>query len=118
MSEPTLEDARWELLELRGQAIDTEATPYLEMNPAKGSAYGFGGCNRFFGSYEASDGAIRFGNLGATRMACPEGMEQEQELFRALGSTTRYAIEGSELLLFAGDTQVARFLGREKPREP
>ena len=56
--------------------------------------------------------------MGATRMACPEGMEQEQELFRAIDATTRYEIHGSKLLLFADDTLVARFEARDKPDEP
>ena len=48
-------------------------------------------------------------------MACPEGMKQEQELFRALDATTRYEIHGSKLLLFAHDVLVARFEARAKP---
>ena len=45
-------------------------------------------------------------------MACPEGMDQEQELFTALSSTTRYEIHGSKLLLFADKALVARFEAR------
>jgi copper homeostasis protein (lipoprotein) len=50
--------------------------------------------------------------MGATRMACPEGMDQEQELFTALGSTTRYEIHGSKLMLFAKEALVARLEAR------
>jgi copper homeostasis protein (lipoprotein) len=121
MSKVTLENTRWELLELNATtitvAVDDKA-PYLELNPKKASAYGFGGCNRFFGSYKATERTLEFGAMGATRMACPEGMQQEQELFRALDSTTRYEIHGSKLLLFSGDSPVARFEARDKPAEP
>ena len=53
--------------------------------------------------------ALTFGAMGATRMACPEGMDQEQELFTVLGSITRYEIHGSKLMLFADKALVARF---------
>ena len=118
MKDVELEDTYWALLELNGKPITVRANdkaPYLELNSEKGSAYGFGGCNRFFGSYEATDRSLKFGAMGATRMACPEGIHQEQELFTVLGSTTRYEIHGSKLLLFADKALVARFEARERP---
>ncbi|UCH30397.1 MAG: META domain-containing protein [Myxococcales bacterium] len=118
MKEVKLEDTYWALLELNGKPITVTVNakaPYLELNSKKASAYGFGGCNRFFGSYEATERSLKFGALGATRMACPEGMDQEQELFTALASTTRYEIHGSKLLLFADKTLVARFEARARP---
>jgi len=108
----SLEDTYWALLELDGATIvptPSDEAPYLELNSNKASAYGFGGCNRFFGSYQASGRSLTFGDLGATRMACPEGMDQEQRFFAALASTTRYEIHGSKLLLLADDKVVARF---------
>ena len=118
MKEVKLEDTYWALLELNGKPITVNVNdnaPYLELNSKKSSAFGFGGCNRFFGSYEATDGSLKLGALGATRMACPDGMDQEQALFTALDATTRYEIHESELLLFADKTLVARFEAREKP---
>ena len=112
MKPATLEDTRWALLELNGKTITVtvnDKAPFLEMSSAKASAYGFGGCNRFFGSYEVSGKSLRFGAMGATRMACPEGMDQEQDLFTALEATTRYEIHGSKLLLYADETLLARF---------
>jgi copper homeostasis protein (lipoprotein) len=112
----TLEDTTWALLELKGKTITVKVNdkaPYLELNSKKASAYGFGGCNRFFGSYESSGHALTFGAMGATRMACPEGMDEEQELFTLLGSITRYEIHGSKLMLFADKALVARFEARQ-----
>ena len=111
-----LDGVKWGLLELYGAPIEVadEATaPYLELNASKKSAYGFGGCNRFFGAYEVKKHqAITFSAIGATRMACPVGSNQEQTFFNALTETTRYAIHGSKLLLYAGDKVVARFEAR------
>jgi hypothetical protein len=45
-------------------------------------------------------------------------MGQEQALFTALDSTTRYEIHGSELLLFADDRLVARVEARWRPEYP
>ena len=115
MTKVALENMRWGLLELEGKTITVtvkDRAPYLELNPSKASAYGFGGCNRFFGSYETSGQSLTLGALGSTRMACPEGMDQEQELFTVLGTITRYEIHGSKLMLFAGQELVARFEAR------
>lgn len=118
MKEVKLEDTHWALLELNGKTIVVAANdkaPFLELNSKKASAFGFGGCNRFFGTYEATGRSLKLGALGATRMACPEGMDQEQELFTALAATTRYEIHGSKLLLFADETLLARFEARTRP---
>jgi heat shock protein HslJ len=115
MEPVTLEDTQWALLELNGKTITVKVNdkaPYLELNSKKASAYGFGGCNRFFGSYETSGHSLTLGAMGATRMACPEGMDQEQELFTVLGATTRYEIHGAKLMLFADKKLVARFEAR------
>jgi copper homeostasis protein (lipoprotein) len=111
----TLEGTHWALLELNGKIIPVAAgkeTPFLELNAKKASAYGFAGCNRFFGSYQTSESSLTFSAMGATRMACPEGMDREQELLTALAATTRYEIQRSKLLLFAGETRVAGFEAR------
>ena len=118
MSKVNLENTHWELLELRGKTINVvvkDKAPYLELNPSKASAYGFGGCNRFFSSYQATERSLSFSAIGATRMACPEGMDQEQAFFRALDATRRDEVHGSKLLLFSDDGLVARFEARDQP---
>ena len=115
MGAVTLEDTKWALLELKGKTITVEVNdnaPYLELNSKKASAYGFGGCNRFFGTYQTSGQSLTLGAMGATRMACPEGMDQEQELFTVLGTVTHFEIHGSKLMLFAEQNVVARFEAR------
>ncbi len=115
MGPVTLEDTTWALLELNGNTIRVEVNdkaPYLELNSKKASAYGFGGCNRFFGTYQTSGQSLTLGAMGATRMACPEGMDQEQELFTVLGAVTRYEIHGAKLMLFADKKLLARFEAR------
>lgn len=49
---------------------------------------GFSGCNRFFGSYSYVGGALIFGPLVTTRMACPpDQMETERKVLNLLEAT-------------------------------
>lgn len=43
----------------------------------------FAGCKRFMGTYELKEGQLQFRPLASTRMACMEGMEQEQRFLDA-----------------------------------
>jgi hypothetical protein len=55
--------------------------------------HGFGGCNRFFGSYvPGPDGSLTVPSpIGATRMACPPPIDEvESALFQALESAESY----------------------------
>jgi len=63
---------------------------------------GNGGCNRFFGAYEAQpDGTIGIGPLASTKMACPdEIMQKEAGFVRALEAAASYNRETGQLTLF------------------
>ncbi|MEZ0335234.1 MAG: META domain-containing protein, partial [Gemmatimonadales bacterium] len=70
--------------------------------PESGKVAGRGSCNRFFGSVEISGESIKLGQLGSTRMACPEAvMNQESRYFQALEAAERYTRNGDELLVYA-----------------
>ena len=80
------------------------ATPTLEFTdeaePTGSRVFsGSGGCNRLRGSYDAgTTGRISFGSTASTEMACPEPVMQiEQRVVAALGSATRYDVEGDRL---------------------
>jgi copper homeostasis protein (lipoprotein) len=71
---------------------------------------GSGGCNRMTGSFELNGDRLRFGRMAATMMSCPDGMDQEKRLLKALEHVERYRIRGSHLeLLDATDAVSARF---------
>ena len=64
-----------------------------------GGVSGFGGCNRYFGDAEIDGDKIRFGALGATRMACPAAvMDQESRFLAALELVRRWRVEPTGLL--------------------
>jgi heat shock protein HslJ len=117
----TLADRHWSL-EAFG-AGDTRVPPLegteITMSfTGDGQANGTGGCNRYFGSFETGEaGALSFGPLGSTRMACPtEIMDQETAFHRALEDTSRYEIDRDRLTLFSGDdTGILTFVEHPAP---
>lgn len=72
---------------------------------------GYSGCNRFFADVHIDGSEMRFGPLGATRMACAEpSMATERALFGALERTRRWRLANQELsLLDAQGAEIARF---------
>jgi heat shock protein HslJ len=74
-------------------------------------ASGFAGCNRWFASVGRTDQAMSFGDVGLTRMMCPEAqMAVETNFTAALGDTEGVRVEGDVLVLYdIGGSDTARF---------
>lgn len=107
-----LENTYWKLQELDGQAVTTpegQREAHMILQPAETRVSGNAGCNNFFGGYELEGETLRFGQTGATMMACPDGMETEQAFLAILDKVDRYAVEGAILRLYQGDTLLATF---------
>ncbi len=105
----SLTDTYWKLTELDGQPASLGARGrelHLVMNGQESGVRGFSGCNQFTGSYERDDARLRFGPLVATRMACIDGMDQEQRFLAALASAMRFTISGDGLALYSGDERL------------
>ena len=101
----------WRLSELGGKTVTApEGAREVHMVMASGDpgVKGFAGCNSFFGQFETAGDALSFSAMGSTMMACPEGMDIEQNFFTALGATTRYRISGLFLELYADNQLLAR----------
>ncbi|MDG6249693.1 META domain-containing protein [Methanocalculus sp.] len=79
---------------------------------------GSAGCNRYFGSFEATGDGIAIGAIGSTKMYCGEAgvMEQEQQYLATLGEVSSYEI-GSETLTFFDEEGNARLVFHPKPNE-
>jgi heat shock protein HslJ len=90
----------WQLEDLGGAGVIDNSMTTLEFTEA-GRVAGRGGCNRFFGGVEIAGESIKFGQMGATRMACAEAlMNQDDRYFKALESAERYTRNGDELLVY------------------
>ncbi len=62
------------------------------------------------GGFELDGDKLRLSRIVATRMACPDGMEQEQLFLKSLGDVEHYRIIGSQLeLLDRSGEVIARF---------
>jgi heat shock protein HslJ len=100
-----LEGTRWRIdgLAIGGDAVSsTIAGADADVTLDAGSFSGTTGCNRMTGGYEtsgdASEGAISFGAVATTKMACePDVAEQEATIIAAIEATTSYRIEGSTM---------------------
>ena len=97
------------------QVLGTPAAPGVTATlliAEDGKVSGNAGCNGFFGSAIIDNDAISFGNLGTTRIACPEpAMGQEDRMLQALDSTRGYRLDSENLVLLdAEGIPVLRFV--------
>lgn len=70
----------------------------------EGTVDGFAGCNRFFGSFIATDQTLEVGPLGSTRMACADAdMKLENDFIADIHSARTYHIAGRQLILTSDD---------------
>lgn len=118
LSAATLSDTDWQLVDVGGapaRAQPGERTAYLVL--LDGLLTGGSGCNKLMGSYVSDrPGAVRFGPVASTRMACAEAMQaQETALLNAFAHASAYRIEGRTLTLLHGDRVLARFFARALP---
>ena len=108
--------SEWRLQELGGQVAMAQPAATLAF-PQPGQVAGHGSCNRFFGTVEIDRDRIRFGPIGATKMACMGGAsQQEMRYLGALQKAQRYEVkDGSLLIHVEGMDQPLRF-SRSAPR--
>lgn len=102
-----LADTEWRRVD------DEDANPHgatisFEAQRASGNT----GCNRWFASVTQDGEALRFGDVGTTRMACGAGVQTATEQsFLAVLAATRYAHYDREALVLLDENQqqIARF---------
>jgi copper homeostasis protein (lipoprotein) len=111
-------DVHWSLTVLNGGSVGAGMSgatrdASLTLHSKDQRVSGSGGCNRLVGSYTHDGGALRFGQMAGTMMACPEGMETEKEFLETLPRVTGWRIADAHLeLLDAGGAVLARFEAR------
>jgi len=97
---PKLAGTSWRLVDLSGTPALAEPQATISF-PEEGRVAGGASCNRFFGSATITGDAIALGSLGATKMACPGPiMDQEKRYLEALGNATRFSIAGTTLTIW------------------
>ena len=106
------------LVELNGAAYDAKSTfepitfMFTETAVADGiyKINGHSGCNQFFGQYKASNGTIKFLEVGMTRRMCDEESNQiEMQISTILETANAYKAEKGKVTLYNGKTPLAVF---------
>ena len=92
----------WQLTQLAGRTIRPAEGGFTVTFLAEGDRLaGIGACNRLAATHPPDDSrAPHRGPVAATRMACPEGSDEEA-FIEALEATTHYDMDGPLLLLLA-----------------
>lgn len=107
----------WLAEDIDGRGVLDFAQTTLQLETGE-RVSGNGGCNRYFGEAELDGPALRFGPLGATRMACPQAvMDQEQRFFAALDATRAWRIDELTGLLFFIDADAKDVLRFSRLRQ-
>jgi len=82
---------------------ETEVTIELKDGQSSGS----GGCNKYFGAYEADGSSLTFGVMGSTMMAClPPVSDQEIQYLSALSTAASYEIVDGKLQMASGEGEI------------
>ena len=96
----SLAGSEWLLEDLGGSGVIDNIQATLAF-PELDKVSGNGSCNRFFGPARINRNVIHIGPLGATRMACPQAvMNQETRYLKALQAADRFTWQDPYLLLY------------------
>ena len=88
----------WNIVEVNGEKVSAENAPFLGFDKDGHRLYGNAGCNRLMGSFELDTlnaGKVKFGQVAATRMMCPD-MTTEKNVLSALAQVKGYKKAGKE----------------------
>ena len=103
------ENKQWTLIEIIGVPVQTSGSvqdAHLVFDADDQQITGSGSCNRIFGPYEiGKKNTLKFGEIGATRMACPN-TAFENKFLETLKSVRYYQQAGGQLLLKNGEKKV------------
>ncbi|MGR8946561.1 MAG: META domain-containing protein [Gammaproteobacteria bacterium] len=115
-SEPGLENMYWRAASVDGEKLDlaTEQIPHIAFHKEENRVAGFGGCNRFFATYQQQDATLRISVMGGGRAQCPELDNLESKFLGALQSTQQFSISNNTLLLMNGNDTLIEFVGVER----
>jgi heat shock protein HslJ len=108
---PQLAGTTWRAETIMGRPVVESSVATITFEP-DGRVHGGSGCNRYFGTSTVDGDRVSFGAMGATKMACPEPlMDQETRFFRALESAERWTIDDQGMLVMhsAGADEPSRF---------
>jgi len=110
-------ESEWGLISIvaknSAQALvpDKNNIPTLEVS-SKGTIHGTTGCNSFEGEVAITGYSLKFGNIIATHVKCPN-IDIENALYNSLDSIDNYTVERGHLLLKKGNKVFATFMSMD-----
>lgn len=108
-----LHNTYWKLVTLQGKPVSTydqQREAHIVFAADGDRLSGSSGCNRMMGGFEHKEDQLKMTQVGGTRMACAQGMEQETEFLKTLLVVVKYRIQGDHLdMLDANGEVVAGF---------
>ena len=115
-AEQTLEHMYWRTTSIGEEEVSAppQQIPHVAFHAEESRVAGFGGCNRFFASYEQNDEKIKISIMGGGRARCPELGTLEQDFMRALQLSERFKRDGDKLILMQGEKKLIEFVGIEQ----
>lgn len=103
------QDRTWRLVRLGDRPVNVSPgprEPHLRFESTSSRVQGATGCNTVAGGYTVDGETLTFQPLIATRMHCPDTMEIEQGLLKALGATRSWRIAKGRMELLGEQNQV------------
>jgi len=99
----------WIVQSLEGTGVKKGGSlPRLELMPSEGRMIGFTGCNDLNSRLKVAALRIAFTDISFTEKYCEGVMDTESTFIRVLERTDRYEVRNLELILFAGEVEMAR----------
>ncbi|MCD7962598.1 MAG: META domain-containing protein [Rikenellaceae bacterium] len=108
-----LTDGEWRLESMHAQDetfVRMDKNPSIIFSDTSNMVYGYGGCNRYFGTYQKHSGnKISISTLGSTLAMCAD-IDTEDMFLHILSNAASYKIKGDELVLYdTVDKKIANF---------
>lgn len=96
----SLDNQEFKLVELNGTALESEEENPCMISFQDNRVNATVGCNSIFAVYAAdSDGSLSFTEGGATKMACPDEI-REDEFLAAFNKVARYEWQGDTVTFY------------------
>ena len=108
----------WRVVSIAGQRPPAGSQPAIAFDAT--TAKGSGGCNSFSGTYRYErTGAIAFGDLAMTAMACLEAPRNDVEtaFMRTLGAVNLVSMDALGLLVLSGQAGEIRLIEAARPNQ-
>lgn len=99
----SLRDQFWKLVQLNGKPVilpESRKAPGITLHAQNNRLSGSGGCNQLLGTYAIDANSLQTNLLAATKMACLDGGNTEQEFMNMLTQVKTWNILGQRLEVY------------------